>query len=74
MKTTIWLREARERFGGGVPSSGRSASLAVFGHDRLRRQRPRRPNSPLPAGFDGHVASTQPAEIDSRARETVRRD
>ena len=31
MNTTIWLREARERFGGGVPASGRKASLAVFG-------------------------------------------
>ncbi|WP_246671222.1 hypothetical protein [Mesorhizobium sp. 8] len=35
MKTTIWLREARERLpeggGGGVPASGRKASLAVFG-------------------------------------------
>jgi hypothetical protein len=31
MNTTSWLREARERFGGGVPSSGRRASLAVFG-------------------------------------------
>jgi hypothetical protein len=50
MNTTNWLREARERFGGGVPASGRNASLAVFGMigpddtDRC-------PNSPLSAGF-----------------------
>ncbi|OWK20517.1 hypothetical protein AJ88_29650 [Mesorhizobium amorphae CCBAU 01583] len=31
MNTTIWLREARERLGGGVPASGRKASAAVFG-------------------------------------------
>jgi hypothetical protein len=32
MNTTIWLRDARERLpGGGVPASGRNASLAVFG-------------------------------------------
>ncbi|MBZ9669339.1 hypothetical protein [Mesorhizobium sp. ES1-3] len=50
MNTTIWLREARDRFGGGVPASGRSASLAVFGmigpvFAGLC------PNSPLPDGF-----------------------
>ena len=50
MKTTIWLREARERFGGGVPSSGRSASLAVFGTIGCGG-RFRRPNSPLPVEF-----------------------
>ena len=50
MKTTIWLRDARERFGGGVPSSGRSASLAVFGTIGCGGP-PRRPNSPLPAEF-----------------------
>jgi len=50
MNTTTWLREARERFGGGVPASGRKASLAVFGtigpvFAGLC------PNSPLPDGF-----------------------
>ncbi|WP_164762122.1 MULTISPECIES: hypothetical protein [unclassified Mesorhizobium] len=50
MNTTTWLRDARERFGGGVPASGRNASLAVFGTigpDVGGRC----PNSPLPAGF-----------------------
>ncbi|MBZ9755573.1 hypothetical protein LB524_09780 [Mesorhizobium sp. ESP6-5] len=50
MNTTTWLREARERFGGGVPASGRKASLAVFGtigpvFAGLC------PNSPLPDGL-----------------------
>jgi hypothetical protein len=32
MKTMIWLRDARDRLGGGgVPGSGRNASLAVLG-------------------------------------------
>ncbi|SIT58695.1 conserved hypothetical protein [Mesorhizobium prunaredense] len=50
MNTTNWLREARERLGGGVPASGRNASLAVFGTigpdvaDRC-------PNCPLSAEF-----------------------
>src|SRR5262245_45962811 len=50
MNTTTWLRDARERRGGGVPVSGRNASLAVFGTmgpDAACRC----PNSPLPAGF-----------------------
>jgi hypothetical protein len=49
MNTTTWLREARERFGGGVPASGRKASLAVFG--MIGPDAGRCPNSPLPAGF-----------------------
>ena len=36
-KTTIWLRDWRERRGGGVPASGRSASFAGLRHDRPRR-------------------------------------
>ncbi|MCA0045359.1 hypothetical protein LB577_00075 [Mesorhizobium sp. B283B1A] len=50
MNTTTWLREARERFGGGVPASGRKASLAVFGTIGPVLAG-RCPNSPLPAGF-----------------------
>jgi hypothetical protein len=50
MNTTTWLREARERFGGGVPASGRKASLAVFGTIGPVFAG-RCPNSPLPAGF-----------------------
>src|SRR6185312_6414901 len=49
MNTTIWLREARERFGGGVPVSGRSASLAVFGMIGPGGTG-RCPNSPLLSG------------------------
>jgi hypothetical protein len=49
MNTTNWLRDARERFGGGVPASGRKASLAVFG--TIGPDVGPRPNSPLPAGF-----------------------
>ncbi|WP_454583467.1 hypothetical protein [Mesorhizobium sp. 43Arga] len=51
MNTTTWLREARERFGGGVPASGRKASLAVFGTIGPPLFAGRCPNSPLPAGF-----------------------
>jgi hypothetical protein len=51
MNTTIWFREARERFGGGVPISGRSASLAVFGTIGFGASL-RWPNSP---GFAGLV-------------------
>src|SRR5882724_11234889 len=50
MNTTTWLREARERFGGGVPASGRKASAAVLGTigpDWACCF----PNSPLPPGF-----------------------
>ncbi|WP_246707124.1 hypothetical protein [Mesorhizobium sp. NZP2077] len=50
MNTTTWLREARERFGGGVPASGRKASLAVFGTIGPVFAG-RCPNSPLPDGF-----------------------
>ncbi|WP_245456054.1 hypothetical protein [Mesorhizobium sp. M7A.F.Ca.US.008.03.1.1] len=50
MNTTTWLRDARERFGGGVPASGRNASLAVFGTIGPEVAG-RCPNSPLPAGF-----------------------
>ncbi|WP_245268934.1 hypothetical protein [Mesorhizobium loti] len=50
MNTTTWLREARERFGGGVPASGRKASLAVFGTIGPVFAG-RCPISPLPAGF-----------------------
>jgi hypothetical protein len=50
MNTTTWLREARERFGGGVPASGRKASLAVFGTIGPVFAG-RCPNSPLSTGF-----------------------
>ncbi|WP_245497422.1 hypothetical protein, partial [Mesorhizobium sp. M5C.F.Ca.IN.020.32.2.1] len=50
MNTTNWLREARERLGGGVPASGRNASLAVFGTIGLDGV-DRCPNSPLSAAF-----------------------
>ncbi|MCZ8543307.1 hypothetical protein OOJ09_03890 [Mesorhizobium qingshengii] len=50
MNTTTWLREARERFGGGVPASGRKASLAVFGTIGPAVAG-RCANSPLPTGF-----------------------
>ncbi|MHA6684330.1 hypothetical protein [Mesorhizobium sp. A556] len=51
MNTTIWLREARERFGGGggVPVSGRRASFAVLG-TMGPAEAGRSPNSPLFAG------------------------
>ncbi len=49
MNTTTWLREARERLGGGVPASGRNASLAVFG--TIGPDAGCCPNSPLLAGF-----------------------
>jgi hypothetical protein len=48
-KTTTWLREPRDRFGGGVPISGRSASLAVRGTIGDTGA-DRRPNSSLFAG------------------------
>ena len=65
MKTTIWLRDARERLGGGVPSSGRSASLAVFGTIGCGGSVP-------PAEFaivcrvHAHVASNLPAAMTLR--------
>jgi hypothetical protein len=51
MNTTTWLRDLRERFGGGgVPVSGRSASFAVFGIIGLAGA-DRCPNSPLLSGL-----------------------
>jgi hypothetical protein len=51
MNTTTWLRDARDRFaGGGVPASGRSASLADFGTMGLG-DASRCPNSPLLGGL-----------------------
>jgi hypothetical protein len=48
-KTTTWLRDWRERRGGGVPASGRSASLADFGTINLGGEA-RWPNSPVFGG------------------------
>lgn len=52
MNTTIWLREARDRLlgGGGVPGSGRNASLADFG-TMVPVVAGRCPNSPLLGGL-----------------------
>jgi len=51
MNTTTWLRDARERLaGGGVPASGRNASLADFGTMALGSAG-RRPNSPFVGGL-----------------------
>jgi hypothetical protein len=61
MNTTTWLRDARDRLaGGGVPASGRNASLADFGTMGLGATG-RCPNSPFGGGL---VFMTPPFNID----------